>query len=66
MIVVSGDDNEELQSSNGQSMESFDQEKKETSGWTEHVWNTFIDRGFSDDVTETEEKVKGKQLISPF
>ena len=56
MIVLSGDDNDELQSSNGQSMESFNKEKNETSGWTEHVWSTFIDRGFCDDATETEEK----------
>ena len=26
----------------------------------------FIDRGFSDDVTETEEKIMGENLISPF
>ena len=30
------------------------------------MWSTFIDRGFTDDVTETEEKIKGKNLISPF
>ena len=47
-------------------MEIFNEEKKETSGWTEHVWSTFIDRGFSDDVTETEKNIKWKNLISPF
>jgi hypothetical protein len=66
VIVLSGDDNDELQSGNGQQMEILNEEHKETSGWTEHVWSTFIDRGFSDDVTETEKKINGKQLISPF
>ena len=56
VIVLSGDENEDSPSSNGQPMEIFNEEKKETSGWSEHVWSTFIDRGFSDDVTETEEK----------
>ena len=66
VIVLNGDENEDSPSSNGQPMEIFNEEKKETSGWSEHVWSTFIDRGFSDDVTETEEKIKGKNLISPF
>ena len=53
MIVAIGDDYEDSQVSNNQSLAIVSEEKRETSGWTEHVWSTFIDRGFSDDVTET-------------
>ena len=66
MIFASGDEIKDSQLSNGQSLEIFNEEKLETSGWSEHVWSTFIDRGFSDDVTVNEEKKKSKNLISPF
>ena len=56
LIVLSGEDNLYVHSSKSQSMKIFNKEKKGTSGWTKHVWSTFIDRGFSDDATETEEK----------
>ena len=62
--VLSEDNTNIYQSANnGQSEEMIRDEKQETSGWTEHVWSTFIARGPSEDVTEKE---KGKQLISPF
>ena len=38
MIVASGDDNEDSQLSNEQSLAIVREEKQETSGWTEHVW----------------------------
>ena len=59
--VLSGDDNE-----SSQLEEKVEEEKQETSGWTEHVWSTFIDRGFDEDVTEPQDKERGKQLISKF
>jgi len=34
------------------------------SSWSEHVWSTFIHRGFSDDVTEQKVEVKGKDLLT--
>ena len=33
---------------------------KPVSTWSEHVWSTFIHRGYSDDVTERPDKVVGK------
>ena len=38
---------------------------KPVSTWSEHVWSTFIHRGYSDDVTERPDVVvgKGKQVI---
>ena len=33
---------------------------KQASTWSEHVWSTFIHRGYSDDVTERPEVVVGK------
>ena len=60
--MPSGEENE-----SSQSEERLGEEKRqETSGWTEHVWSTFIDRGFSEDVTEKEDKERGKRLISKF
>ena len=60
------DDSNNSQSTNSQSEDIVKDVSKETSGWSEHVWSTFIDRGFSEDVTEIEEKVRGKQLLSTF
>ena len=34
------------------------------STWSEHVWSTFIHRGYSDDVTEKLPTVNGK--VSPL
>ena len=42
--------------------QSTDQ-KHETSGWKEHVWSTFIDRGCQDQITR---KQPGKQQLSQF
>ena len=56
MIVLSGDANYDPQSSNCIKMIIFNKEKKEISGQTEHVWITFIERGFSDEVTERKKK----------
>ena len=36
------------------------------SSWSEHVWSTFIHRGFSDDVTENKKQVVGKDLLTEF
>ena len=36
------------------------------SSWTEHVWSTFIHRGYSDDVTEKVSIVTGKELLTDF
>ena len=33
---------------------------KPVSTWSEHVWSTFIHRGYSDDVTERPDVVVGK------
>ena len=67
VIVLSGEDSEDSHVNNDQAGEKIEEEKSSvTSGWTEHVWSTFIDRGFSDDVTENEEKIQGKHLISHF
>ena len=33
---------------------------KQASTWSEHVWSTFIHRGYSDDVTERPDVVVGK------
>ena len=40
------------------------QEKPST--WSEHVWSTFIHRGYSDDVTEKQPRVNGKDLLTDF
>ena len=40
------------------------QEKPST--WSEHVWSTFIHRGYSDDVTEKKPLVNGKDLLTDF
>jgi hypothetical protein len=42
MIVLSGDEKENSRSSNAQQMEIFKEEKKETYGWSEHVWSFVI------------------------
>ena len=34
--------------------------------WSEHVWSTFIHRGFSDDVTENKPDERGKDLLTEF
>ena len=36
------------------------------SKWSEHVWSTFIHRGYSDDVTEKQAPVVGKDLLTDF
>ena len=36
------------------------------STWSEHVWSTFIHRGYSDDVTEKPNIVVGKELLTDF
>lgn len=36
---------------------------KPVSTWSEHVWSTFIHRGYSDDVTERPDVVVGKGRI---
>ena len=36
------------------------------SSWSEHVWSTFIHRGYSDDVTEKVPLVAGKELLTDF
>ena len=36
------------------------------SSWSEHVWSTFIHRGFSDDVTENKKPIVGKDLLTEF
>ena len=36
------------------------------SSWSEHVWSTFIHRGYSDDVTDNEPLVIGKDLLTDF
>ena len=36
------------------------------STWTEHIWSTFIHRGYSDDVTEMEPKLPGKEYLTAF
>ena len=36
------------------------------STWSEHVWSTFIHRGYSDDVTEKSTIVVGKELLTDF
>ncbi|XP_023334333.1 uncharacterized protein LOC111705787 isoform X2 [Eurytemora carolleeae] len=41
-----------------------DMEKKST--WKEHVWSTFIHRGYSDDVTESEPKMDGREFLTEF
>ena len=40
------------------------QEKPST--WSEHIWSTFIHRGYSDDVTEKQPLVNGKDLLTDF
>ena len=39
------------------------QEKPST--WSEHVWSTFIHRGYSDDVTEKQPLLNGKVNLLP-
>ena len=46
------------------SEENGGQEKPST--WSEHVWSTFIHRGYSDDVTEKQPLVNGKDLLTDF
>ena len=36
------------------------------STWSEHVWSTFIHRGYSDDVTEKPNVVVGRELLTDF
>ena len=36
------------------------------STWSEHVWSTFIHRGYSDEVTEKTPSVIGKNLLTDF
>ena len=36
------------------------------STWSEHVWSTFIHRGYSDDVTEKPNIIVGKELLTDF
>ena len=36
------------------------------STWSEHVWSTFIHRGYSDDVTEKPSVVVGRELLTDF
>ena len=36
------------------------------SSWSEHVWSTFIHRGFNDEVTEKVPLVVGKDLLTDF
>ena len=60
----------------GNTKEDFSEEKlteQETvedrvrkSTWSEHVWSTFIHRGYSDDVTDKEPVVIGKHLLTDF
>ena len=38
--------------------------KKST--WSEHVWSTFIHRGYSDEVTDKEDKPHGGELLTDF
>ena len=45
----------------------FSVNSQESSGWTEHVWSTFIDRGRGESVVDNEEiKVAGRQLLTSF
>jgi len=41
-------------------------ENTNNSSWSEHVWSTFIHRGYSDDVTEKKSLVIGKDLLTDF
>ncbi len=36
------------------------------SSWSEHIWSTFIHRGYSDDVTEKKPELSGKELLTDF
>ena len=36
------------------------------SAWKEHVWSTFIHRGYSDEVTDKEPLIAGKDLLTEF
>ena len=36
------------------------------SQWSEHVWCTFIDRTFTDDVSKSPSKLDGKDLLTDF
>ena len=48
----------------GASDDASDNGKNST--WSEHVWSTFIHRGYSDDVTEKKPSVIGKDLLTNF
>ena len=43
-----------------------DDDNGKNSTWSEHVWSTFIHRGYSDDVTEKKPLVLGKDLLTDF
>ena len=43
-----------------------EEEIPKKSCWSEHVWSTFIHRGFSDDVTENKKPIVGKDLLTEF
>ena len=49
---------------NSESVEREAGHGKPASTWSEHVWSTFIHRGFSDDVTERPNIVVGKGSYS--
>ena len=40
-------------------------EVQQKSSWSEHVWSTFIHRGFADDVTDTVSRSPSLLLTSP-
>ena len=50
----------------GDPREGSEEVHEKPSTWSEHVWSTFIHRGYSDDVTEKQPLVNGKDLLTDF
>ena len=57
---------DEGENENGQNKIQPPTENIKKSSWSEHVWSTFIHRGYSDDVTEKSTIVAGKELLTDF
>ena len=46
-------------------VENDETNEEKPSTWSEHVWSTFIHRGYSDDVTEKQPLLNGKVNLLP-
>jgi len=66
----SEDEDDKVDKSKSVDMKTISQESVEEgvkkSTWSEHVWSTFIHRGYSDDVTDKEPVIIGKDLLTDF